>query len=64
MEATGPRKVGITELLPIGVSHVPQEGQIVMLQVNRGLKLDLGKIIHPKYYKHLKEGAQHSHLGQ
>ena len=50
MEATGQRKVGITELLPIGVSHVPQEGQIVMLQVNRGLKLDLGKVIHPKYY--------------
>ena len=50
MEATGQRKVGITELLPTGVSLVPQEGQIVMLQVNRGLKLDLGKVIHPMYY--------------
>ena len=22
-----------------------------------------GKVIHPKYYKHLKKAAQHSHLG-
>ena len=23
-----------------------------------------GKVIHPKYYKHLKKAAQHSHLGR
>ena len=51
MEATGQRKVGITELLPTDVSHAPQEGQIVMQRVNRGLKLDLGKVMHLKYYK-------------
>ena len=67
MEATGQRKVGITELLPIGVSHVPQEGQIVMLQVNRGLKLDLGKDIHPKYSLQMstwKNWLLSSHLGR
>ena len=24
----------------------------------------IGKIIHPKYYKHLKKGAHQSHLGR
>ena len=25
---------------------------------------DKGKVIHPKYYKHLKKGAHQSHLGR
>ena len=29
------------------------------------IKIDeTGKVIHPKYYKHLKKGAHQSHLGR
>ena len=32
--------------------------------VSRQVCFNIGKVIHPKYYKHFKESAQESHLGR
>ena len=52
---------GMTEMAVISISTSPK----VLGSLLPGCEVKvLGKVIHPKYYKHLKKAAQHSHLGK